>query len=399
MNRREFLRSCAVLGAGGPFFGFLAACADDVLGKYSNFEVNFTGRVTVVGAGAAGLAAAYILDRYGIDFEVLEANDRIGGRVKRTSDFADFPIDLGAEWIHTNPNILAQLIDDPTVSASIEVVPYSVQRLSNYNNGRLRQQNWGGNFYSEYKFKHTTWFGFLEEYIAAPIIDRVQLNSPVTRVDYSGDRIRLTTDSGAEFESDRVVLTVPVAVYRDGLIEFSPALPNAKTEAFEDVTIPDGMKAFFEFSERFYPDLVLNGGLLGATSADHLYYDAAFRKESSRNVLGIFSVGERTSRYATLTDEELGELLLSELDEVFDGKASRYYLNHIVQNWTAEPYIRGAYTADHRGDETAVINALKEPVDGRLYFAGEAMSLESWATVHGAMESAYAVVESLLRRA
>ena len=56
-------------------------------------------RVVVVGAGIAGLAAASRLRRAGIECLVLEARDRIGGRL-HTIDLAGVPVDLGGSWIH-----------------------------------------------------------------------------------------------------------------------------------------------------------------------------------------------------------------------------------------------------------------------------------------------------------
>ena len=57
-------------------------------------------KVLVIGAGIAGLSAAYHLKRAGIEATVLEARDRIGGRVWTDRDFADIPIEFGAELIH-----------------------------------------------------------------------------------------------------------------------------------------------------------------------------------------------------------------------------------------------------------------------------------------------------------
>lgn len=56
-------------------------------------------RALVVGAGVSGLAAARKLRQTGFDVTVLEARDRIGGRVW-TSDQLGVPLDLGASWIH-----------------------------------------------------------------------------------------------------------------------------------------------------------------------------------------------------------------------------------------------------------------------------------------------------------
>ena len=57
-------------------------------------------RVLVIGAGIAGLSAAYHLKQAGIEATVLEARDRIGGRVWTSRDFADIPVEFGAELIH-----------------------------------------------------------------------------------------------------------------------------------------------------------------------------------------------------------------------------------------------------------------------------------------------------------
>src|SRR5512135_1481044 len=56
-------------------------------------------RVVVVGAGIAGLTVANVLTHAGTECVVLEARDRIGGRL-HTADLAGSPVDLGGSWIH-----------------------------------------------------------------------------------------------------------------------------------------------------------------------------------------------------------------------------------------------------------------------------------------------------------
>ena len=71
-----------------------------------NQTYSYKGKVLIIGAGAAGLAAAKVLEQNNIDYVILEASNCFGGRLKKDSTLADFPIDMGAEWIHSHPNAL-----------------------------------------------------------------------------------------------------------------------------------------------------------------------------------------------------------------------------------------------------------------------------------------------------
>ncbi|MBC7870410.1 MAG: FAD-dependent oxidoreductase, partial [Chitinophagaceae bacterium] len=66
----------------------------------------------IIGAGAAGLAAGRVLHDSGHDILILEARDRIGGRAWTDHTFADFPIELGAEFIHGEHAATHQLVKD-----------------------------------------------------------------------------------------------------------------------------------------------------------------------------------------------------------------------------------------------------------------------------------------------
>lgn len=394
MKRRDFLRHLARASASLPLIPLLSSCTE-VGGLYDNFEVNFNGKVIIVGAGPAGLAAGYLLERYGIEFEILEASARFGGRVRRAQGFADFPIDLGGEWIHDNPAVLAALIDDATVQDAVDVVPFSPETASVWDGEALDSQNFTMNYYGEYKFKRTTWYGFLERYIAAGIQDRILLERPVIEIDYTGARITLRDSLGNTYEADRVLLAVPLQILRSGSIAFAPALPEDKLAMARSAIIPPGLKVFVEFSERFYPDIVLVGNLL---DSDRIFYDAAFRKDSPRHVLALFNVGEDAEEFTALADDDaIIERVISQLDDIFDGRASQHFVQAIVQNWSREPFIQGSYVTDFESSTDDFVATLRAPVDGRLYFAGSSMSIDNMSTVHGAMQTAYEVVEVLLR--
>ena len=83
--------------------------------------------VIVVGAGAAGMTAAYDIKRQSeCTVKVLECLDRHGGRLKKDDELADFGIDLGGEWIDSVKGIaiLDQMVDDPDVDIDVETFTF-----------------------------------------------------------------------------------------------------------------------------------------------------------------------------------------------------------------------------------------------------------------------------------
>lgn len=396
MTRQEFIKICSILGVGTPLLpSLLTACNND-MAFYPAYETNFQGKVLIIGAGAAGMTAGYILKRHNIDFQIIEASSVYGGRVKELQGFADFPIDLGAEWIHTNPSVLAKILNDKTQKDNIDIINYAPETLYFWDEGKLKKKNFLTNFYGEHKFKNTTWFSFFDKYIAPHIINNIVLNSPVKEIDYTSDKVKVKNTSDEIFEADKVIVTVPLTILQEGLIDFKPAYPTNKIEAFKGVYVPDGIKVFMEFSERFYPDMLIFGSandFVFEDSDESIYYDAAFRKDSGKNILALFAVGDKANRYTDLpTDEALIAYILKELDEVFEGKASQHYIKHKSQNWSKEPFIRGSYS---HYENDGVQEVLSAPIDNKIYFAGEAYAYD-YSTVHGAADSAYKTVEQVL---
>ena len=161
----------------------------------------------------------------------------------------------------------------------------------------------------------------------------------------------------------------------------------------------DGIKIFIEFKEKFYPDFLAFGSIFKALREEEKFvYDASFRKDSNRHVLGLFAINGKASQYTTLGSEEaIINYFLAELDEIFEGKATPNYMNHIIQNWSSEPYIQGAYSYSFDGNQKNIVEKIKEPVSDKIYFAGEALSIDNQAMVHGACESAYERIAFMLK--
>ena len=281
------------------------------------------------------------------------------------------------------------------MQANIDIINYRPKTISIWRNNKLRRMNFASHFYREYKFKSTTWYGFFEQFMVPSIADKMEFEQVVTNIDYSGDQVQVTTAAGGTYQADRVLVTVPIKILQGEMINFEPAWPQEKREALDTIDMPAGLKVFLSFSERFYPDIVMESL---TTGTEKTFYDAAFGKDTNDAVLGLFTVGESARRYTNLgSDEKIVEEVLNELDTIFDGKASRFLQEAVVQNWSAEPYIQGSYS--HYGSNfDSTMQILLEPLANKVYFAGEALNEGgNTSTVHGAAESAYRVLDRLLK--
>lgn len=389
LDRRAFLELCAALGVSVPALGAVSGCASSQANANPDSELS---KVIIVGAGAGGLTAGYLLKQRGIPFQILEAASQHGGRMKQLTGFADFPVPLGAEWIHVDARILQEIVNDPSVRVDIDTVQYDHDSdVARYNGDDIPLRAVG--FTDDSKFVNATWFEFFQRYIVPSVAPHTVYNAVVRGIDYRGDTVAVTTQDQT-YTADRVVVSVPVKMLQQGRIDFVPALPAAKQAAIDTVQVWDGCKAFIAFREPFYPTMTALD-IVPETAGQKLYYDAAYGQQSGQHILGLFAVGAGCAPYHDRTDAERIAHMLAELDDLFDGAASRNYIKHVFQDWGNEPFIGGAYVVDH--EDWRRVRTLGQSVSGRVFFAGTAYTEgDDWSSVHTAARSAIRAVDELV---
>ncbi len=441
MDRRDFLKQTTLLSIGGLLIPstLLSACRKESLFK----NINYKGKVLIIGGGAAGLYAGYLLKSKGINFQILEAYSSYGGRMGKLSGFANFPLDLGAQWLHGKNNILGDLIQKSKTKISqdnsavkywfnnqlVDSLPANVNifegsglpdisyrdyatqrglgneykyiveniagdqgaaasRLSVYYNN-LEEENWNSGD-DDFKFQET-FFDLIDNQIAINVKDNIQLNTIVTKIDYSQSDIVVSDSNNTTYTADKVIITVPITVLKSNDIQFIPALSSGQTSAFSKIGMDAGMKVFLKFSQKFFHENIIGGSVCAA------YADESTGKATADNVLLAFVMGEQAEYLNSLgSDAAITTALLQELDTMYNGQASASFIGSHVQNWTTHPFIRGAYSYSTIGMENAR-KVAAQTVEKKLFFAGEAMNLNGHhQTVHGALESGYKAVIDIL---
>ena len=374
--------------------------------KSVDVKSKFQGNVIIVGAGAAGLAAAKKLKEKGISYQILEATNKLGGRIQKNEDFVDFPIDLGAEWIHEDKSILNYLIEQPANEPNIETIlyqPMNVQQVIGNVISQIPNQemiDYYADYITEYKFKNTTWYDFIHENFAQNIEENIIYNSKITSIDYTGEKVVLKTENGMEYQADKVILTVSVGVLKSNAISFNPPLSPEKITAIQDVEFLPGFKLFMKFSDQFYPDVIT----CETSSGEKTYYDVAYGKESEDHVLGLLSAGTSAEEYYTLgSSDEIVASVLKELDTYYNGLASQNYLNsYLYKDWSQQAHAQGTWTSDFEASS----KDLNASLDDKVYFAGETYNvhgiwpIDGFYIIRGSVQSAilsgYEVVDRVL---
>jgi len=412
--------------------------------------------IAIIGAGIAGLAAARQVAAAGMNAALLEACDRVGGRILTVRDSStDLPIELGAEFVHGRPPELLDLIqeagltlyerkgeficyengtlgdcgffeeafgvlDDLPASPDIPFTEFLAQkhlpehlatRVTGYVEGfnaaeatrigtaALRKQQ-----QAEEAIEGDRSFRVVEGYdrLAACLGDRfiasggtLHLNTPATSISWRPGDVRVATANPhlPEIHAKRAVIALPLGVLQSGSSRIIPE-PAVHLAAIRTLAVGAATRITCVFRERFWEAAAPKlSFLIAQQNTPPTWWTAA--PNPSPTLTGWIA-GPRALRAATGT--ALKDQALSTLAVVFSrDDLSALLISFHTHDWQSDPCSLGAYSYAPAGALNAS-NDLTIPVENTLYFAGEHTDTTGhWGTVHAALRSGLRAAAQILQ--
>ena len=398
--------------------------------------------IIVIGAGISGLAAAKQLKAEGFNVIVLEAQDKVGGRL-RTDRSLGVAFDEGASWIHgINANPITMLaaqagmdtfetVDEIRVSYDIggvlrsaatydntETELYSIlNTMMNSGNANQSFETVFNNLYPS-KANDRLWQFFLSTYVTFDTGDlnqlssllynegeefsgvekiatngydtipnylanglNVQLNQRVTKIDYTDAKIKIT-HNGNISEADYVIVTVPLGVLKANKIQFTPALPNDKQLAIDKIGMNCVNKFLLTWNTAFWDDVQYIS--YTPVSKDKFNYFVNVKKfNPSVNALMTFAYADYARQTETMTDAQIIGEVMSHLKDIY-GTSIPNPTNLLRTKWQANENAFGAYSYTAVSTEMKHFEDLAATINNKLFFAGEHTEVDYFSTAHGA---------------
>jgi monoamine oxidase len=399
--------------------------------------------VIVIGAGAAGLAAARRLATARLSVRVLEARNRLGGRAWTWRDAAGLPIELGCGWLHsadenewcivaatlgfaldrTRPawrtqwnnvgfppadqddyrDAAARFYDRLDAAGEAEIDQPGdrflepgcrwnalINATSTYINGVELDQLSARDFW---RYRDTgvncrvvEGYGTLIAATGAGL--DVALDCPAQVIDHGGRLIRIETPRG-ELHARAVIVTVPTHVLA-GLPRFVPELP-AKIAAAEALPLGLADKLYLRVDDAatFPTDSHLYGAV------DRVRTGSYYLRPLGRPLIEGYFGGALARDLEQEGEGAFARFAVDQLAALLGGDIRKRLHPSAASAWARDPHARGSYSHARPGQADAR-QALAAPVDQRLFFAGEACSSEDFSTAHGAYRSGVSAAEPVI---
>ncbi|MEA5554715.1 FAD-dependent oxidoreductase [Anabaena cylindrica UHCC 0172] len=401
LNRRKFLLRSALMLAATTSYTQVRAESSKTPGALE--PTASPQNIIIIGAGISGLVAAYELATAGHKVRIIEARERIGGRVLTLrNQFSDghfveagaarIPSNhdltiaytqhfgLGLKPFYPNKGLYVGLKKGQRTLVSLETLEKQMASITRLTTPPGSTQREDGRIREWKKIDRGS--DLLPTAFAASLEGKIYLGDAVTRVEQSSLGVRIICQSGRIYYGDCAVCTVPLPVLEK--INFFPSLSLPKQNAIAGgYNYRAATRMFVEYPERFWEKDNLNGWALIADRSEELW-QPTWDSNSKTGILHAYLKGEDALAMDALKSEERLTSLLQRWEEILPG-ANKYQVSAVNYSWNNDPWSKGGWAYPSSSQEEKLFNEIGRR-EGKIYFAGEHTSMiRGW--MQGALES------------
>lgn len=394
LTRRQFLRRSAVAAAG-------AGLIRSPLGGGVTAEVvkGPAKKVLILGAGMAGLVAAYELTQLGHDVTVLEARTRPGGRVHTLrGPFSDgLYAEEGAARIPDEHDLTLKYVKtfelplEPFYPSRLNAVRFdrgSRQEVSIDGFTDAMTQNYGEDLGGRPERWHKIKGGsdLLPKAFAKHLEGKIVYGAPVVKIEQNASAARvvwLKSGTSQTLVADSVLVTIPFSVLRN--IDL-PALSPRKRDVIKRTRYDAVSRVYLQTRNRFWEEKGLNGFAFTRGAVE--IWQPTWDQPGPRGILMTYARPGEAERIASMKENNRIESTLKQLDGIFTGLRGSFERG-ATKCWTEDEWARGAWAFVGFADFATAIMP-----EGRIHFAGEHLSpWFSW--MQGALQSGLRAVKEI----
>ena len=394
ITRRQFLRrsAIAIAAAGLNQSRLSGAVRNSVLTGPAK-------KVLILGAGMAGLVAAYELSKSGHDVTVLEARTRPGGRVHTLREpFSDgLFAEEGAARIPENHDVTLKYVKE----FALPLEPFYPSRLNavRFDRGRREEvpiegftdamtQNYGGELGGtpERWQKIVGGTDMLPKAFAQRLGEKIQYGSALVRIEQDARQARvvfLKAGQRQTLTADRVLCTIPFSVLRN--IDL-PALSERKRDIIKNTRYDAVSRVYLQTRNRFFEEKGLNGFAFARGAVE--IWQPTWNLPGPRGILMTYARPGEAEKITRLNENDRVTTTLTQLDEIFAGLKENFERG-ATKCWMDDEWSRGAWAFVGLSNFFTAVAS-----DDRIHFAGEHLSAwSSW--MQGALSSGLRAVKEI----